>query len=224
MSLLTLEQTIPELVGTEAQIHETITQTNGASAASDYTKFQFPRQGEWTYEQWLQFPNDGWKYEIIDGVLYMSPPPTINHQDVSGELFTRMRLFARSHKLGVVLAAPCGVRLPTQPVPVEPDILFVRRERRSIIAERYVEGAPDLVVEVLSRSNADYDRTTKYRQYELAGVAEYWIVNCWDQTVAIYLLVNQRYQLTHTYQRGETAALQGLTGFQIAVADLFDLE
>ena len=222
MSLQTLEQTITKPVATESQKDQAITQANGVSAHA--TKFQFPRQGEWTYEHWLQFPNDGWKYEIIDGVLYMSPPPTINHQDVSGELFTRMRIFARDNKLGTILAAPCGVHLPTQPVPVEPDILFVRRERRHIIEERYIEGAPDLVVEVLSRSNADYDRTTKYRQYELAGVTEYWIVNYWDQTVAIYTMVSDRDQLTHTYQRGETATSQVLTGFQIAVADLFDLE
>lgn len=211
-----------EPVATEAQANQASTQTNGVSDHT--TKFQFPRQGEWTYEHWLQFPNDGWKYEIIDGVLYMSPPPTINHQDVSGELFTRMRIFARDNKLGTLLAAPCGVHLPTQPVPVEPDILFVRRERRHIIEERYVEGAPDLVVEVLSRSNADYDRTTKYRQYEQAGVTEYWIVNYWDETVAIYTMVSDRYQLTHAFQRGETATSQVLNGFQIAVTDLFDLE
>lgn len=187
------------------------------------SQFQFPRQGEWTYDHWLQFPNDGWKYEIVDGILYMSPPPTINHQDVSGELFTRMRVFARDNKLGTVLAAPCGVRLPTQPVPVEPDILFVQRERRHIIEERYIEGAPDLVVEVLSRSNAEYDRTTKYAQYERAGVTEYWIVNYWDETVTVYNLVNDRYELTYTFQKGETVASQVLTGFQIAIADLFDL-
>ena len=58
----------------------------------------------------------------------------------------------------------------------------------------------------------------------MAGVPEYWIVNYWDETVAIYTLVNQRYQLTHTLQKGETAASQVLTGFQIAIADLFDLE
>lgn len=64
---------------------------------------KIPRQGEWTYEHWLQFPNDGWKYEIIDGVLHMSPPPAIIHQDSSGELFARMRFYG-SWKLLVVFA------------------------------------------------------------------------------------------------------------------------
>lgn len=215
MSAVTLEQTV-------AESNAVSTQTNGIDQHE--VKFQFPRQGEWTYEHWLQFPNDGWKYEILDGVLYMSPPPTINHQDVSGELFARMRIFARAHKVGTVLEAPCGVRLPTQAVPVEPDILFVRNERRHLIEERYVEGAPDLVVEVLSRSNADYDRTTKYAQYEQAGVSEYWLVNYWDETITIYNLVDQNYRLTGLFQNGDTATSQVLTGFQIVVTDLFHLD
>lgn len=215
MSALTLEQTV-------AESNAVATQTNGIDQHE--VKFQFPRQGEWTYEHWLQFPNDGWKYEILDGVLYMSPPPTINHQDVATELIARMRIHTRLHKLGVVFAAPTGVHLPTQAVPVEPDILFVRNERRHIIEERYVEGAPDLVVEVLSRSNADYDRTIKYAQYERAGVTEYWLVNYWDETIAIYNLVDQNYRLTALFQNGDTATSQVLTGFQIAVTDLFHLE
>ena len=215
MSALTLEQT-------GAESNAVATQTNGIDPHE--VKFQFPRQGEWTYEHWLQFPNDGWKYEILDGVLYMSPPPTINHQDVATELIARMRIHSRLHKLGVVFAAPTGVHLPTQAVPVEPDILFVRNERRHMIEERYVEGAPDLVVEVLSRSNADYDRTIKYAQYERAGVTEYWLVNYWDETITIYNLVDQNYRLTALFQNGDTATSQVLTGFQIAVTDLFHLE
>lgn len=215
MSALTLEQTV-------AESNAVSTQTNGIDQHE--VKFQFPRQGEWTYEHWLQFPNDGWKYEILDGVLYMSPPPTINHQDVATELIARMRIHTRQHKLGVVFAAPTGVHLPTQAVPVEPDILFVRNERRHMIEERYIEGAPDLVVEVLSRSNADYDRTTKYAQYEQAGVSEYWLVNYWDETITIYNLVDQNYHLTGLFQNGDTATSQVLTGFQIAVTDLFHLD
>lgn len=214
MSTLTLERT-------ETEVDVASNGTNGIDQHE--IKFQFPRQGEWTYEHWLQFPDDGWKYEIIDGVLYMSPPPTITHQDVAGELFFHMRGFVRTNKLGTVLTAPCGVRLPMQPVPVEPDILFIRRERRQMLGNRYVEGAPDLVVEVLSRSNADYDRTIKYQQYERAGVLEHWIINYWDETVAVYHLVEQQYQLTGTFRRGETAVSQVMTGFQIAVADLFNL-
>jgi Uma2 family endonuclease len=76
-------------------------------------------QGRWTYEDWLNFPNDGWKYEIIDGVLYMTPPPAIRHQMSLLDLSSRMHLYAADHDLGQVLTAPCGVRLPNQPVPAD---------------------------------------------------------------------------------------------------------
>lgn len=186
--------------------------------------FQFPRQGEWTYEHWLNFPNDGWKYEIIDGVLYMSPPPLIDHQDILGELFTQMREHARRRRLGKVLCAPCGVRLPGQPVPVEPDILFVRRKRLSILAERYVEGAPDLLVEILSPSNAMHDLETKYALYERAGVAEYWMVIPWEKLVRVYALTDGHYRLVGEYGVAHTAHSSVLSDFSIAVNNLFELD
>jgi hypothetical protein len=68
---------------------------------------RFPRQGEWTYADWLELPNDGWKYEILDGVLYMSPPPLISHQDTLLELAMRMRNQARSKRL-VRIFTPVG--------------------------------------------------------------------------------------------------------------------
>jgi Uma2 family endonuclease len=185
---------------------------------------RFPRQGEWTYEDWVNFPNDGWKYEIIDGVLHMSPPPLIDHQDVVSELLTGMRSQARRRGLGKVLTAPCGVRLPGQKVPVEPDIFFVKRERLRIIKKRYVEGAPDLIVEVLSPSNASYDLETKFNLYQQGGVQEYWIVSPWDRTVRIYNLVKGAYRLTGEYGPGDVARSLVLTGFKVPVATLFEFE
>jgi Uma2 family endonuclease len=185
---------------------------------------RFPRQGEWTYEDWLNFPNDGWKYEIIDGVLYMSPPPRINHQDILGELFSKMRTHAKRRRLGKVLCAPCGVRLPGQPVPVDADILFVRRPRLAMIGERYVNGAPDLIVEILSPSNASYDLETKFAQYERAGVEEYWVVIPWDKMVRVFRLVRGRYQLVGEYGSGQRARSSVLTGFTIDLNQLFELE
>jgi Uma2 family endonuclease len=199
-------------------------QTAMQETSGSVEKPQFPRQGEWTYQDWLNFPDDGWRYEIIDGVLYMSPPPLIHHQDILGELFARMRTHARRNGLGKVLCAPCGVRLPGQPVPIEPDILFVRRERLAIIERRYVEGAPDLVVEILSPSNANYDLRTKYALYEQAGVAEYWAVIPWDRLIRIYHLVDGAYQLAGEFGSGQIARSVVLAGFTIAVDELFQFE
>ncbi|MFN8487632.1 MAG: Uma2 family endonuclease [Caldilineaceae bacterium] len=214
--------TLPESTTTQQTLSEQ-TATNQTANHQTATKHRFPRQGEWTYQDWLELPDDGWKYEVIDGVLYMSPPPLILHQDISGELSARMRIYARDNKLGKVLSAPCGVRLPVQPVPVEPDILFVKRERLHILDECYVEGAPDLVVAILSPSNATYDLETKFNLYQASGVTEYWVVNGWEQTVTIHQLSDAGYQSPTTYGLGDTVVSQVLSGFQIAVEVIFNL-
>jgi Uma2 family endonuclease len=182
---------------------------------------RFPNQGEWTYEDWLNFPDDGWKYEIINGVLYMSPPPAIAHQDLSGGLFARMRIYAEDNDLGKVLEAPCGVRLPNQSVPVEPDIFFIKKEHSEIISTQYIEGVPDLIVEILSPSNASYDRETKFELYQKAGVPEYWLVDYEDQAVEIFTLVEDTYTLTGRYTPGDTVTSNQLSGFRIVVRSLF---
>ena len=183
---------------------------------------RFPRQGDWTYEDWLDFPEDGWKYEIIDGVLYMSPPPAIAHQDASGELVARMRIHAEDNDLGKVLAAPCGVRLPGQAVPVEPDILFVKKERLEIMGAQYVEGAPDLIVEILSPSSAHYDRETKFNLYQQAGVPEYWLVDYRAKIVEVYILSEGVYILAGKYAGGSAVSSSQLTGFKINTDALFN--
>ncbi|MFQ5615441.1 MAG: Uma2 family endonuclease [Anaerolineales bacterium] len=183
--------------------------------------FQLPRQGEWAYEHWLNFPNDGWKYEIIDGVLFMSPAPAIAHQDSSGELFARMRIYASNHSLGKVLEAPTDVYIPGQPVPVQPDILFVRKERLGIIGELAVDGAPDLVVEILSPSNESYDRITKRKLYQRAGVPEYWLVNYWEKRVTIFVLTGGKLALAGKFEVGDTVRSEQLSGFQAEVKALF---
>ena len=186
-------------------------------------KLRFPGQGEWTYEDWLNFPNDGWKYEIIDGVLHMSPPPAIAHQDLSGGLFARMRIYAEDNDLGKVLEAPCGVRLPNQSVPVQPDIFFIKKEHFEIIRTQYVEGVPDLIVEILSPSNASYDRETKFELYQKAGVPEYWLVDYEAQTVEIFTLVKGTYTLTGHYTGDDKVTSTQLSGFKITVKSLFKL-
>jgi Uma2 family endonuclease len=183
---------------------------------------QFPRQGEWTYQHWLNFPDDGWKYEIIDGVLYMAPAPAIDHQRSSGELFRRIANYAKEHDLGTVLQAPCDVRLPYQLVPLQPDIFFIRKERRGIISPQCVEGAPDLIVEILSPGYIDHDRRTKFNVYQKAGVPEYWLVDYQAKTVEIFTLVEAEYRLAGQYGRGDEAVSTQLAGFRVSVDSLFN--
>lgn len=190
-------------------------------APSAHAQFRLRPQGTWTYEDWLNFPYDGWKYEIIDGELYMSPPPTTDHQRSSVKLVIRMGRYVEDNDLGEILEAPCGVRLPNQPVPVEPDIFFIKKERLSIIGEKEVEGAPDLIVEILSPSSINYDREKKFETYQAAGVPEYWLVDYRAKTVEVFTLAKSIYTLAGNYQMGDEVTSEQLPGFKIAVETIF---
>lgn len=180
-----------------------------------------PPQGQWTYDDWLQLPDDGYRYEVIDGVLYMSPPPRTRHQRASFRLARKLGNFVEEHRLGEVLMAPIGVRLPSQPVPLQPDVLFIRAGRLEIIEEDYVEGSPDLVMEVLSPSNWLYDRGEKMQAYQDGGVAEYWIVDPRAGAIEVYVLEQGAYLLVGKYGPGETAQSQIVPGFEASVDEVF---
>ena len=180
-----------------------------------------PPQGEWTYEDWCKLPDDGYRYEIITGVLYVSPPPSIRHQRISIALVGHLLDFLKLQPLGEVLTAPVGVRLPHQPVPLQPDIVFVRTERLGIVGEAYVEGTPDLLVEILSPSNWLYDRREKMQAYQEAGVTEYWIVDPRALTIDVYVLEQGAYVLMGQYRMGEVARSQVLPGFEVSVETIF---
>jgi Uma2 family endonuclease len=192
-----------------------------ATLSGPQTRQKWPEQGEWTYEDWLALPDDGFRYEVLDGELYMSPSPTIPHQDAVTYLVALMRLYADEHDLGKVLTSPVGVRLPDQPVPVQPDVVFVSKERADIIEHNYIEGAPDLVVEILSPSNWMYDRGKKQEAYRLAGVKEYWIGDYRAKTIDVLVLDKEAYILVNQYQVGDVAQSVVLAGFTIAVANVF---
>jgi Uma2 family endonuclease len=121
-----------------------------------------------------------------------------------------------------IFTAPIGVRLPTQPVPFEPDIVFVSNARKEIIGEKYIEGAPDLLVEILSPSNWPYDRQTKFEVYREAGVPEYWIVDYRKKTIEVFVLDGGEYVLQKgILGMGELAESHTMAGFQIPVAEVF---
>jgi Uma2 family endonuclease len=136
-------------------------------------------------------------------------------------IIDRLLEFLRAQPLGEILAAPVGVRLPNQSVPLQPDIVFVRAERLEIIDEAYIDGVPDLLMEILSPSNWLYDRREKMQVYQAAGVAEYWIIDPRALTVEVYALEQGTYVLAGQYGRGEIAASRLLLGFAVSVDDIF---
>ena len=114
-------------------------------------------------------PDDGTRYEIIDGELYGSPPPVTEHQDASGALFAPIYTFVQQHHLGKVWTAPIGVKLDSAPV-AEPDLVYVSQDRLRKVSTRGIEGAPDLVVETLSPSTRRVDLDVKRRRYQAPGI------------------------------------------------------
>lgn len=148
-----------------------------------------------TYEDYETFPDDGNRYEIIDGEVFVSPSPFEPHQIAVGEITTALNIHMRARRLGRVYAAPFEIVLDPHTV-FQPDVLYIARERLSIVDARgRVRGAPDLCVEVLSASTRNVDRIVKFQQYARFGIAEYWIVDTDLQTVETYALENGVYTL-----------------------------
>ncbi len=147
-----------------------------------------PAVRRWTYEEFAALPDDGNRYEVIAGDLYMTPAPRMPHQEIVSELLARLRTFASEHRLGKVYAGPVDV-LFAEGDYLEPDLVFVREDRRrDIVKDRGIEGAPDLVVEVLSASTASRDRGLKRQRYAWFGVPEYWVVDADAKQIEVYRL------------------------------------
>ena len=137
-----------------------------------------------SYDDFVGFPDDGRRHELIDGEHVVTPAPVSRHQRVLGRLFLALANHVARNSVGEVFVAPFDVILSEHDV-VEPDILFVSNERREIVRD-WVHGAPDLVVEILSPSSRRADEITKRHLYERFGVREYWIVDGEVEIVKVF--------------------------------------
>src|SRR5258706_7396359 len=138
-----------------------------------------------TLEELDRLPDDFNRYELIAGELFATPTPRTCHQIIVIRLADAMSSYARRKKLGLVLAAPVDVTLEPESR-VQPDVLFIARERLGILTEAGVLGPPDLLVEVLSESSFGSDRKDKRDLYRRAGVKEYWIVDPDKDELLVY--------------------------------------
>ena len=175
-----------------------------------------------TYEDYCQIPDDGNRYEVIDGVLYMSPSPFVRHQRISGNLHLILGNWSRETNAGVVLYAPMDVVLSEHNI-VQPDILFVRSERISIIEEKNLQGAPDLLVEILSEGNRRHDEIVKRKLYEAFSVQEYWVVDPVLETIKVYRLQGEGYAkvVEWSLEADDSISSPLLTGFACRLLDVF---
>ena len=172
-----------------------------------------------TYADYLETSDDE-RYELLHGELVMAPASLTDHQDILGGLYSEMRTFVKEHNLGNVLLAPTDVVLSDTDV-VQPDILFVSQARRHIRTRENIQGAPDLVVEILSPTTAERDRSVKSALYAQHGVQEYWIVDPDARTITVFLLNEGEFEEVDTYSAGETLTSPMLAGFSIALDEIF---
>jgi len=140
-----------------------------------------------TYEDYRALPDDGRRYELLEGEIQVAPAPSTRHQLISRNLEFLLHAHARERRLGEVMDAPVDVILDRGTV-VQPDLLFVSSARLGIISERGIEGAPDLAVEILSESTQAIDRGAKRQLYARYGVLHYWIVDPASRSLAEHVL------------------------------------
>lgn len=140
-----------------------------------------------TYEDYLELPNDGNRYEILEGVLHVTPSPTTRHQRVSRNLQRVIDAFVFQNKLGEVFYAPLDVIFSNISI-TQPDLIYISNARKEIITDKNIAGAPDLVVEILSPATARTDKITKAQVYARYGVAYYWLVDPEENRIEEYRL------------------------------------
>ena len=177
-----------------------------------------------TYEDYLLFPDDGNRHELIDGEHFVTPTPKRKHQAISMNLSGMIWTFLQERPIGRVFTAPFDVILSEFDI-VEPDLLFMSRQRMTEIATSpWVRGAPNLVVEIGSESTRKRDETIKKRLYERFGVEEYWIVDPELDTIKVYRRVGDAYERVAelSLEANDVLTTPLLPGLRIPLAKVFE--
>ena len=161
-------------------------------------------------------------YELINGDIVQKQSPTFEHQRISGEIEFELKSYDHRTKAGIVLHAPLDVFLDDNNV-YHPDILFIKKDRYFIIdkKEQIVRGAPDLVIEILSKSTALYDKGAKKDTYEKYGVREYWLVDPKNKAIEIYALQEERFKLIDYIESTGILKSIVLENFEIDIEKIF---
>ena len=179
----------------------------------------YPKQGEWTEDDYFTLPDTNRIVELSDGRLSMPPLPVPKHQRIVHKLVKKFDRFIEANELGEIYFAPLPVRLWQDKIR-EPDIFFIAKEHLDRVKEKYCE-VPDLVVEVVSRATERVDRIEKFNEYERAGVREYWICDADNETIEIYVLKKGKYKLKAKCKKGDVAQSEILDGLEIALDEIF---
>lgn len=182
-----------------------------------------PRSTRLTYEDYLLFPDDGKRHELIDGNHVVTPAPNTKHQRVSRNLLTALASYVRTHGGGEVFDAPYDVVLAEDNV-VQPDLVFVTSARSHIVTEANLQGAPDLAVEILSDATRKKDELTKRKLYERFEVREYWIIDPDLETVKVFRKEKEAFVRAAELSKEthDTLSTPLIPDLRIPLAEIFD--
>ena len=168
----------------------------------------------YTWDDIKNLPESAGRTEIVDGDLIMSRSPGGSHQRICTRLGARIELFAEEHDLGVFYSSPFHAILGTH-VHYEPDLCFVSKDRLDIIQENYIDGPPDLIIEVISEGNRTHDTVVKFAHYEKHGVKEYWLVDQRDRLIRVSSLRGNKYERLGTFAPGDSVHSEVLAGLSL---------
>ena len=175
---------------------------------------------KYTYADLLTTPDDRHRYEIFEGDLIVTPAPNRPHQKAHASLFRILSQHIAEHSLGEMYSAPFDVYFDEETT-FEPDILFVAKARLDIIDEQKVNGAPDVVIEVISPSTESRDRGFKFKRYGQEGVKEYWLVDPTKKTIEIYQLGEKGFVNAGTFRGGDEVRSPYFVGLKFKVEEVW---
>jgi len=177
-----------------------------------------------TCDDFLLFPEgDGLRHEIIDGVHYVTAAPNLRHQDLVGRLHLAIGNFLAAHPdVGRVFLSPVDVVFSRHDV-VEPDLVFIAGDQTNILTETNIQGAPAIVVEIVSKSTRPRDERIKKELFDRGGVREYWIVDPDRSQVTVYRRERSTLDARSTLSAADSAVLTtaSIPGFSLSLSDLF---
>ena len=175
----------------------------------------------YTYQEYCYLPNDGRRYEIIEGELYVTPSPSSMHQTVSRRLQYALMTQLELPGIAYIFDAPFDIILAETSV-VEPDLVIIRKSRRDSISKRGFEGPPDVAVEILSSSTRGNDIFLKKAAYARAGISEYWIVDPDLGHVEVFRLKESGYDQGVLFDRSATLTSPSFPEVAIPLVPIFE--
>lgn len=173
-----------------------------------------------TYRDILTLGESNRRIELFDGEVIMTAVPSILHQTVAKEVSAMIDQYVKKRNLGLVLPNPVDVVL-SEHVQFQPDVTYLSRRRSSINDGQRYDGAPDLVVEILSESTEERDRTFKFREYARGGALEYWLVSPEKKEMEVYTNSDKGFQLLKVFSNRETMSTPLFPDAEFRLHDVF---